>query len=130
MGFTDQFKRGKTKTTHTSINFSFLVLAIYGLIGVGEIYLGYKLILIGTTNGFNFTSDLKGWKLGLASTSPGLFLVFCGSVISLYALRLLARLDSTEPLHTKRRLSPDHPIAQLIREAKQQENEGGENPKG
>lgn len=93
MGELKTYRVGERWALGTVLSLGFLIIASFGFVGAGTIYLGYRLILFGTTNSFNFTSDLKGWKLGLASTSPGLFLVLCGAAICLYVVRLLAKID-------------------------------------
>ena len=77
---------------------SIVGLILVGLAGGGVliIYLGYLLILKGTSGGFSFTSNMKGWELGLASTSPGLFVVLCGTLICLLIAWKALRLAGEE----------------------------------
>ncbi|SEO59221.1 hypothetical protein SAMN05428947_10353 [Mucilaginibacter sp. OK283] len=48
--------------------------------------LGYNLINTGVKGEFNFTSEYKGIKAGLVSSSPGLLFVLLGTCLIAYAI--------------------------------------------
>jgi len=49
--------------------------------GILCIYLGYRLLMIGTNRTFKIFSDLKGWKFKGANLAPGVFFAILGSVV-------------------------------------------------
>ena len=54
---------------------------LFCLFGAGCVYLGYRLIVLGSTGVFSYTAGLSGWRLALASTFPGLFFAGVGALI-------------------------------------------------
>lgn len=56
------------------------------LLGYLTIRLGYSLISNGVQGKFKFTSEFKGAKAGLASSSPGLLFVLLGVILIGYAM--------------------------------------------
>jgi len=51
------------------------------IIGFLLVRLGHDLLTRGVRGEFNFTGELKGWKLGLASASPGTLFALLGAVV-------------------------------------------------
>ena len=49
--------------------------------GILCIYLGYRLMVIGTNRPFKLFSDLKGWRFRVANLVPGVFFAILGSVV-------------------------------------------------
>lgn len=49
--------------------------------GILCIYLGYRLLIIGTNQPFKIFSDLKGWKFKAANITPGIFFAILGAVV-------------------------------------------------
>jgi hypothetical protein len=45
------------------------------------LYLGYRVFITGAEQQFKLFSDLKGWKLKIANTAPGIFFAILGSII-------------------------------------------------
>lgn len=76
----------------------FFAVFLVGLAGPVTIYLGYKLLMKGISGGFEFTANMKGTTLALASASPGLFVILCGTAITLSAMYLMKMWDrSSQP---------------------------------
>jgi hypothetical protein len=49
--------------------------------GILCIYLGYRLMVLGTNRPFKLFSDLKGWKARSANLAPGVFFAILGSLV-------------------------------------------------
>ena len=45
------------------------------------LYLGYRVFITGAEQQFQLFSDLRGWKLKIANTAPGIFFAILGSII-------------------------------------------------
>ena len=45
------------------------------------LYLGYRVFITGAEQQFQLFSDLKGWKLKIANTAPGIFFALLGTII-------------------------------------------------
>jgi hypothetical protein len=45
------------------------------------LYLGYRVFITGAEQQFQLFSDLKGWKLRIANTAPGIFFAILGTII-------------------------------------------------
>ena len=56
------------------------------IVGYLVIKLGYKLIQQGVKGEFNFSSEYKGVKGGLVSSSPGLLFVLLGTFVICFAI--------------------------------------------
>jgi uncharacterized protein YgiM (DUF1202 family) len=54
---------------------------IVSLGGVLCIYIGYRLLMIGTNRPFKIFSDLKGWRYKAANLAPGLFFATLGAAV-------------------------------------------------
>lgn len=54
---------------------------LIALSGTFCVYLGYRVFITGTEQPFKLFSDLKGWKLKIANTAPGIFFAILGSII-------------------------------------------------
>ncbi|QEC75866.1 hypothetical protein [Mucilaginibacter ginsenosidivorax] len=74
----------------------FLLKIFCFTLGYLIVRLGYKLISAGVTGKFNFTADMKGTKLGLASSSPGLLFVLLGTFLIGYAIKVDKSVDYTK----------------------------------
>jgi|EndMetStandDraft_4_1072995.scaffolds.fasta_scaffold00316_6 hypothetical protein len=77
----------------------FLMKIICFTLGYLIVRLGYKLISAGVTGKFNFTADMKGTKLGLASSSPGLLFVLLGTILIGYAIKVDKSVDYTKSVN-------------------------------
>jgi hypothetical protein len=65
------------------------------LLGYSIIRLGYQLMSEGVKGQFKFTSEFRGIKGGLASSSPGLLFVLLGTLLIGYALYVKKSFDLT-----------------------------------
>ena len=56
-------------------------IIIISLTGMLCVYLGYRLLMIGTNRPFKIFSDLKGWRYKTANIAPGIFFAILGAVV-------------------------------------------------
>lgn len=66
------------------------------ILGFFTIGMGYKLIRDGVKGNFNFTTDIKGMKGALQSSSPGLLFVLLGVGLIAYAMFVKKGADLQE----------------------------------
>lgn len=67
------------------------------IVGYLVVRLGYNLLMAGVKGEFTFTSDMKGIKAGLASTSPGLLFLLLGVILMIYAVSPTTSFQTTIP---------------------------------
>lgn len=63
-----------------------LIVVLFSFVSAGFLWIGYKLILVGTTGSWEIVSNFKGFKLYLASLSPGILVILLGAVIISFGL--------------------------------------------
>ena len=64
----------------------FLITIIYSVTAIIFLWVGYKLIISGTTGSWNIVSSFKGWELYATSISPGLLVVLLAALILIFGL--------------------------------------------
>jgi hypothetical protein len=82
-----------------------IIKGVCFLLGYKTVKLGYQLMVDGVKGEFNFTSDFKGIKAGLISSSPGLLFLLLGIFLIGYAMGVTktVSLDSYVPANANKR---------------------------
>lgn len=81
----------------------FVIKVLCLLLGFIIVWLGFKLILLGAKGEFKFSTDSKGIKARLESSSPGLLFVLLGVLLMCYALFVKKELENTYQTNESRK---------------------------
>ena len=91
----------------------FLLKIVCFILGYLTIRLGADLLREGVKGGFNFSTELKGLKGGLVSSSPGLLFVLLGVMLIGYAMSINKPFSlsttASKPTHSTKSLPTDPP---------------------